>query len=738
MARRKRKKPNKKAPLPASPSPVSPSAGSKAEAAADAGQGHVPAWWRPWLPALAALLITIGYAIAAAPNAFIYDDVEVILVQQPPESLGDVAGYFAERHFPGLAYYRPVTRATLLVQKALHGNDPFPFHAFNALLAGLLCLVTYGVLRQPRLASGRQISRVPSLAAAMLFALHPVASSCVYPAASGRETLLPAVFAVCTLYAFLRSGWLWSALTVVAFAGALFGKEQMVVLPALLLLAELLKLHEPHASSTWFHRAARYGGMALVVIVYFTARQALFGGQEFELAVLERPWVPPLSYVYALQALIVPFWQLNYEPPLAVWVSPLRLTLAAALLVVLLRGLWRRREDLGKLTLFAAAWFILTQLATANLLVQEAPFSERYIFLAAFGLLAPAAALLSRQVSWTGTASHRRTALLGVLVVLAAATSFHRGVHFRDPLAFHSQWARSNPVSEIAHQGRAQALARAGRTDEALAAYTEALRIHPEYAEAHLGLGNLLLEQGRIQEAEASLRRAALLAPNLVAPRAALGDLLRQRGAWQEALVLYDEALELEPEEAQLHLRRGLSLETGHRPAEALAAFRRAVELGPNMAQAYFNLGTSLLGTGDDAAAVTALRRAVGLQPDLAEAHVNLGAALSASGNDEAALASYAEGLRLDPNNAAAQLSYGVALLTRGRAGEAVQHLRNGVTLQPRDPRARVMLAQALLQSGETRGGGAELELALQLARQQGPPELIEGIEQQLEALTGE
>ena len=41
-----------------------------------------------------------------------------------------------------------------------------------------------------------------ALLGAAMFVLHPIASECVYPAASGRESMLPAFFCLCALYFF--------------------------------------------------------------------------------------------------------------------------------------------------------------------------------------------------------------------------------------------------------------------------------------------------------------------------------------------------------------------------------------------------------------------------------------------------------------------------------------------------------------------------------------------------------
>ena len=156
---------------------------------------------RPLGPLILFLVIVSVY-VPSLQNDFIYDDVEIILAHRAPRSFADWAQIFKERHFPNLPYYRPVTRLTLLGQKRLHGDVPWPFHLANALLLGAAALLAFGILRLPAFG----VQRGPALIAAAMFALHPAASSCVYPICSGRETLLPSVWMLGAMYAFLR-GW---------------------------------------------------------------------------------------------------------------------------------------------------------------------------------------------------------------------------------------------------------------------------------------------------------------------------------------------------------------------------------------------------------------------------------------------------------------------------------------------------------------------------------------------------
>ena len=93
---------------------------------------------------------------------FIYDDHTLIVNHPAPRSAGEVLGVFAEGHWLGLPYYRPVARLTMVVQKYLHGDDAAPYHAFNALLMGVLAVLTWFLLRQPALGICPGPASIPS------------------------------------------------------------------------------------------------------------------------------------------------------------------------------------------------------------------------------------------------------------------------------------------------------------------------------------------------------------------------------------------------------------------------------------------------------------------------------------------------------------------------------------------------------------------------------------------------
>ena len=259
---------------------------------------------------------------------WIYDDHVVILAQAPHRSFREFAHIFAERHFPNLPYYRPITRSTLLLQKSWHGDHPAYFHLGNAILIGLAALLAYSLLRLPVFRTHPDIA----FFGAALFALHPIASSCVYPLASGRETLMPGLWTLLAVYAFLRSGRFWPLLSWVGFIGALFSKESAIIVPGLFVLADALKLSQGPVDRRWPEWMRRYLPAVLILLAYFLVRHSLFGSSQYQFGNLSGP---VYAFLYAIQTFFIPTFQLVYEPPLQVWLSPTKLAIAVTLTITL-------------------------------------------------------------------------------------------------------------------------------------------------------------------------------------------------------------------------------------------------------------------------------------------------------------------------------------------------------------------------------------------------------------------
>ena len=576
--------------------------------------GETNAWRKRMFASAILFLLVVALYASSLWNDFVYDDF-MLIVFQPVHSLGDVMRAFGERHWLNLPYYRPVVRATFLIQKLLHGNSPAPYHLFNVVLMGIAVLLAYALLRMPKFA----IQPVPALIGAALFAVHPVTSSTVYPICSGRESLMPALFILAAVYAYLQPSRKWRVAAMVCFALALLCKEQAVIVPGLFVLADVLGLSAVRARRPAWLR--RYWPVIGILLVYGFIRWRLFaGGGEHHVAVFDRPTGPLWSLAYALQTTLIPFVELVYEPPVEIWFSWWRMGISLVVLLVLAAWTWQCNATIRTPALFWLGWIGLSLLPTANLLVQEAPFAERFLFLGLVGVVGIVAAL----ASWAWSQGTPRTwfvRIAALLLLVCAAMSFSRHTYFRDDETFNTQWVSTNPRSDVAHTGLGYIRWQQDRLDEAITHLQQALQINPDAAEANYYLGNIFREKGDPRQAELYYQQALDSKSDVAGAHCNLGLLLFERGDAQRAT---------------FHLNQ-------------------AIEIDPNVREAHYALGAMRLRDGDLTGAADHLRRAIQINPQFADAHNSLAEVLERQGMLDEAADHYASAVDLDPSFARAR-----------------------------------------------------------------------------------
>lgn len=610
------------------------------------GKNPVSFWRRR--PALLwfLFLVPLLLYLPSLRNGFVYDDQVLIVEEARPEGWGDVADTFRERHFPTVPYYRPVLRLSFRFQKFLHGETAWPYHLVNALLAGLAAVAAFRLLNRPAFGLSRCVAAVTAL----LWALHPALSSCVYPICSGRETLLPSIFILLGMEAWMRPGLLRGLTALAWFVLALFSKEQAIVLPALFLLSDGLDLDGERRRTHFRSFAWRYVIIGGVLAGYLALRWTLFHGGEFTLNT-ERPELPLFSYLYALQTAFFPFVPLVYEPPAAVWFSWPKTLAALGLTGGLLFG--ALRLGLHRRLLFWVAWFLILQAPTANFLEQEALFDERYTALASLALFAIAAGIYTRLPSLS---RRLRRSLRCALVLLAlgwAAISLSRGRFFHDDPTFIAQWIRANPDS------------------------VDALVNHAKYA----------LDRGDHETARHAAARAVRLAPELPDAHYNFGLASYHLGDLETAIAAYRRTLEIDPE-YDAHYNLALALADAGAPRKALYHYRQALEQNPQHVDAHYNLGLLLARSGDYEAALPFFQEAADLDPSDAESVYNLGVALERLRRMDEAEQAYRKALRRDPEHTGALFNLGLQCLRRKRFQESVALFERILAIDPGDKEA--------------------------------------------------
>jgi tetratricopeptide (TPR) repeat protein len=502
-------------------------------------------------------------------------------------------------------YYRPIPRLLNVLQKALHGAAPLPFHALNLALGFACAWALRLVLASP--AFGLRASAA-SLGALILVA-HPLASECIAPITSGRETLLPTLFTLLALAAYFRATARGRAASVLCFALGLLSKEQAIVVPALLVLADGLRIAPdwPRGARAWL---ARYAPYAAALGVYAALRSlAIPADAGPKLALLSHPAGPLLSLLYDAQTTFAPFFAVVYEPALAVWWSWPRLAFAVVCAGAVL---WLASRADARRALWLLAWIALSLAPTANLLSQETAFAERWGFAALAGWIGLAALALGARLE------RAPAAWLAVLAIVAfgGVTTLRLG-GYRDDETFLAQWRATSPTSRQAWISTGEAAERRGDFDAAIGAYRRVLALDPDTALAHASLAVALGTQGRLAEAQRHAEHAVALDPRDAESWSNLGGIRAQRGDLTGAVRDYERALALRPDLASAHNNLALALRARGDLAGARAHLEAALARAPQFAEAHANLGDLLAAQGDRPGAERHLERALALDPEL-------------------------------------------------------------------------------------------------------------------------
>jgi len=297
------------------------------------------------------------------------------------------------------------------------------------------------------------------------------------------------------------------------------------------------------------------------------------------LQIVDHPFGPLSSVAYMVQTIFLPFRELAYEPALGVWLSFDRLAAATVILMLLIALVIRRRRELRNVALFWCGWALVTIAPTANIIQQQAPYSERYIFLATLAVLAVAAAVVSSLPS--SGRMRTGTALIGfAIVAVAAVVTIERGRCFENTLTFSRQWAKTSPDFGEAQMALGIELYQRGRIDEAVECFNQGIGTQPEARNfCRMWLGKMRLVQGRYAEAEA----------------------------------LFQRLIEQEPRAPYTYYLSGVADRGLNEPDAAVARFQRAMEISPQSAGALFLLAKTLQEQGQASASQDNLARAASL-----------------------------------------------------------------------------------------------------------------------------
>jgi hypothetical protein len=460
--------------------------------------GILPRRRAVWITLLVLAAVTLGVYAVSLFNGFVLDD-EVIIVKNPLTMA--LSNIHTVLFSPDLIkpYYRPLNRATYLLDYWIFGMSPMWYHAANILIHILNVVLLYTVARRILLSQGA------AFVVALLFAVHPVNSEAVN-FVSTRNTLLSLFFSLASFLAFMHAkerGLRWLLFSALLFFCGLLSKETAFMLIALIALYILLPL--PGAVP----EKERRNLLSLLpylffTVVYFVMRiYSLHGMMGISI-----PDVGLLSRLARNYHIIPQYIRLLLFPadltvchniPEGSLFSPLWFFLVWMALLVAIGLVVRWRN---KVLLFGLAWCSLNYLPIANIVpIPSEPMTERFLYLPAVGVFLAAGA----GFAWLSYHTNRKRiawALVAVVAILFAVVTICRNLDWKDEYSLFASAVRKNPASPEAHYNLGTALREKGDLSAARQEWEIALKLNPGNSDALIQMGTLEATRGNLQKAE--------------------------------------------------------------------------------------------------------------------------------------------------------------------------------------------------------------------------------------------
>jgi tetratricopeptide (TPR) repeat protein len=557
-----------------------------------------------WLPVLLLVATTLLVHGNTLGNGFVWDDETIIVKNRDTRDISRL-GHVLLSPDDRPPYYRPLNRASYLLDFQAFGMNPLGFHLVNVTLQVACVLALYG------LGLGIFSARLPALIAATLLAVHPIATE-VVAFVTARNNLFALLFSLVSLWLFVegdarRSRWrIW--LSAIAFFLGLASKEPAaMVLPV---MASWIVIE----GGTWrdrLERARRLLPHLAFLGVYLGLRAVSLGGlvgsspATSSTAPLARAGAIFMALPTYLGLIVFPRGLTIYHVVPETSGSVLA-GFALAWIAIVGAVIWLLRRRSPPISL-GLAWLGFGLLPIANLvsLPTATVIAERYFYIPAVGLWIIAGDLFAS--AWERSRQRGLLAGAAVAVVVAlGARTIVRNRDWRDDLTLARAAVEVEPGAPIAQYNLGLALQESGDPAGARLHWEESARIDRVDGRALVSLGKLAADRNELAMAEAYFNRSLEMMVGPVEGRLNLGKLYDRLGDTQRARSQWEAVLRTEPLHADANAQLGVLDAAQGNLASAERRFRVSIRSDPDLAEAWFNLARILEATGRSSEAIPA------------------------------------------------------------------------------------------------------------------------------------
>ncbi|GAB4485735.1 MAG: tetratricopeptide repeat protein [Thermodesulfovibrionales bacterium] len=546
------------------------------------------------------VLVALVYS-NVLPGPFVYDDRTTILVN---ETVQDLSASFAQYHSR-----RYVGYLSFALNYAVAGLRPYGYHVVNNAVHAATALVifwlAYSVARSPRVRDSVRSPLFVALAAASLFAVHPVQTQTV-TYISQRFTSLASLFYVAALAFYVKARCRKDDMA----AGESVRMYPAVVLHGLSLLCALLAMKTKEIAFTlpamvtfsetvFFQRSAGLSRRIMSVLPFWLLLLAgaavevyrglsvhdglgdALGELTRETALLSRA-----DYLFTQSRVILTYIRLllfpvnqNFDYDYPVFpVIGISTVLASSAVILALLALAAYATRRNKLVAYGLVWFFVALSVESSIVPIRDVINEHRLYLPSVGICIAAAGMLDRST----LKQREKTLLLGVLVLLFACVAYARNGVWRSPVDLWADTVAKSPFSARAHNNLGVAFKEELLYEKATPHFEKALLVQPGYAPAIFNLGDVQYELGNYGQAVELLNKArtsnrdAMLALDI---ENKLGRAYGAQGDFKKAIEVLSAALDQHPRSLVLlnnlgvqHLRQG-------DPDRAIAVFEKGLQI---------------------------------------------------------------------------------------------------------------------------------------------------------------
>jgi Flp pilus assembly protein TadD len=493
-----------------------------------------------------------------------------------------------------MGHYIPVTWLTLGLDHVVWGMNPTGFHLTSLAFHGATSLAVLALARRligrARPQSDPFALGLGALAAALLFAAHPLRVESVVWITERRDVVsgLLAVLCVLAYLGAVERGMAnglhrgWYVTSVITFALAVFAKSIVVTLPLTILLLDVYPLRRLHAgsASSWPRIVAeKMPFLALAAVASgLTLAAGHAAGSTASLEALgpgDRLRVALYGLGFYLGKTLVPsgLSPLYGVSRLETTSGTVLVLLGGAFVVALVAGSIRRWWP--RPLLVAGAAYVVGLLPVLGLTQSGSQIAaDRYSYLATLSWAVLVGGTVTRALAGgTDRRVPRALVLLpsALAVVILVAASAWQSLVWHDSVTLWSHAVELDPGSAEARANLGTALLREGHVEAAAVQLEQSVRMNRRIPEALVGLAIVRSLDGRPAEAVLLAGEAVTLRPGEARLHAAIGGLRRRAGDLEGALRAFQTSLALSPRpETQYEI--ALTLAALGRPTEAASS----------------------------------------------------------------------------------------------------------------------------------------------------------------------